>query len=92
MKCLTYRIEEKKYGTYFLSSRTFYLRPWRCGTTRWGDIMGAGEASAEQMRDFLGQKNERALTDFSNIAESYIEYANKEGVNHDVAFCQMCVD
>lgn len=56
-------------------------------------IMGQGIASAEQLANFLQANNSGDFTTrFSNIAQLYIEEAEKEGVNPDIAFCQMCLE
>ncbi|GAB4385122.1 MAG: hypothetical protein Kow00121_49660 [Elainellaceae cyanobacterium] len=58
-----------------------------------GRIMGQGLASSEQLADFLKSNNSGDfLSRFSDIARLYIEEARKEGVNHDIAFCQMCLE
>ena len=54
-------------------------------------IMGMGNATTEQLTSFLENYNNKATDDFPNIAQIYIEEAEKEGVNYDVAFSQMCL-
>jgi hypothetical protein len=56
-------------------------------------IMGEGKVSAEQLARFLGEINpgaDRAFVD--KLAGYYITEAAAEGVNHDVAFAQMCLE
>ncbi|MDX2099485.1 MAG: glucosaminidase domain-containing protein, partial [Leptolyngbyaceae cyanobacterium bins.59] len=55
-------------------------------------IMGQGYSTEVQMMMFLKSNNEVALTQFPDIPKLYREEASIEGVNHDVAFCQMCVE
>lgn len=56
-------------------------------------IMGQGLSSIEQLLDFLKSNNSGDfISRFPDIARLYIEEAKKEGVNHDIAFCQMCLE
>jgi len=56
-------------------------------------IMGKGNVSAEKLALFLLQNNSKADGDFARkLAGLYIEEAAFEGVNHDVAFSQMCLE
>lgn len=55
-------------------------------------IMGHGNTSEVQLMMFLKANNESALNEFSEIAKLYREEATIEGVNYDIAFCQMCVE
>jgi N-acetylmuramoyl-L-alanine amidase/Mannosyl-glycoprotein endo-beta-N-acetylglucosaminidase len=55
-------------------------------------IMCLGHANTTQLNDFLIANNPEALAQFPNLAEIYIEEANAEGVNHDLAFAQMCLE
>jgi|GEM_PF-1212516 len=58
-----------------------------------GRIMGRGLTSAEQLATFLKLNNSGDFaTRFPNLARLYVEEAAKEGVNHDIAFCQMCLE
>jgi hypothetical protein len=41
---------------------------------------------------FLKANNERALNAFPDLAKLYRQEAKIEGVNHDIAFCQMCLE
>jgi len=57
------------------------------------NIMGKGNVSAEKLALFLLQNNTKADGDYvRNLARFYIEEAAIEGVNHDVAFSQMCLE
>jgi len=57
------------------------------------NIMGKGNVSAEKLALFLLQNNSRADGNYvRNLAKYYIEEAAIEGVNHDVAFSQMCLE
>lgn len=56
------------------------------------EIMGFGNASEVQMNTFLESTNEEAAEKLSLLAKLYIEEARSEGVNYDIAFCQMCLE
>lgn len=56
-------------------------------------IMGDGQLSAKRLASFLWFNNpnvdvEKAL----QLAKKYIEEAKTEGINHDIAFSQMCLE
>jgi hypothetical protein len=56
-------------------------------------IMGAGKVPAKKLSRFLKENNPRADRAFSDrLAEYYVHEAALEGVNHDVAFAQMCLE
>ena len=56
-------------------------------------IMGKGMAAEEKLAHFLLSNNTKADSDFvRSLAGIYIEEAAVEGVNHDVAFAQMCLE
>ncbi|MFE4105862.1 hormogonium tapered terminus morphoprotein TftA [Almyronema epifaneia] len=55
-------------------------------------IMGHGNTSEVQLMMFLKGNNERALDTFADLPKLYREEATIEGVNYDIAFCQMCVE
>jgi hypothetical protein len=56
-------------------------------------IMGKGKISAEQLVRFLEGNNPGADKTFTRrLAAYYIDEAALEGVNHDVAFAQMCLE
>lgn len=55
-------------------------------------IMGLGNATEEQLKTFLEQHNPESLQQFPNLPKLYIEQATEEGINHDIAFCQMCLE
>ena len=56
-------------------------------------IMGEGQVNAREMALFLVQNNPRLQMSFAlQFARLYIEEASFEGVNHDVAFVQMCLE
>jgi len=57
------------------------------------NIMGKGMAAAEKMALFLIQNNPQADNSFvHSLAVFYTEESAFEGVNHDVAFAQMCLE
>ncbi|MBF2019637.1 MAG: glucosaminidase domain-containing protein [Hydrococcus sp. C42_A2020_068] len=55
-------------------------------------IMGQGNTSDVQMMIFLKANNENALDKFSDLPKIYREEGTIEGVNYDIAFCQMCLE
>ena len=55
-------------------------------------IMGKGITSDLQMLMFLKQNNENATKPYKDLPRFYKEEAAIEGVNHDIAFCQMCLE
>jgi hypothetical protein len=55
-------------------------------------IMGHGSTSEVQLMMFLKANNESALTQFPDLPKLYLDEAKLEGVNPDIAFCQMCIE
>lgn len=55
-------------------------------------IMGKGITSDVQLLMFLKGNNENATELYKDLPRFYREEAAIEGVNHDVAFCQMCLE
>jgi len=56
-------------------------------------IMGQGKVSADKKAQFLLQNNPAADKAFvKSLARYYVEEASFEGVNHDIAFAQMCLE
>lgn len=56
-------------------------------------IMGQGKVSAENLSAFLLRSNEQIDPVYLKMLSLlYIEEASFEGVNHDVAFAQMCLE
>lgn len=56
-------------------------------------VMSCGMAKSYDLASFLLQVHPEAdVSEVSAIAEHYIKEAGIEGVNHDVAFCQMCLE
>jgi hypothetical protein len=56
-------------------------------------IMGTGLITAAGLADFLLAANPGADEDFvRQLAGYYVEEAAAEGVNHDIAFSQMCLE
>jgi hypothetical protein len=57
------------------------------------DIMGTGVVPAERLARFLRLNNPDADGDFVRaLSGYYVEEAAAEGVNHDTAFAQMCLE
>ena len=56
-------------------------------------IMSKGNVSAEKMALFLLKNNPAINSDYAHIlTRIYVEEAAFEGVNHDIAFVQMCLE
>ncbi|MEM9927570.1 MAG: N-acetylmuramoyl-L-alanine amidase [Cyanobacteria bacterium P01_D01_bin.50] len=55
-------------------------------------IMSRGATSEVQLQIFLRDNNQNALVKFPDLPKLYREEAAAEGVNHDIAFCQMCLE
>lgn len=55
-------------------------------------IMGRGKTSDVHLIMFLTTNHDRALDTFSDLPKFYREESAIEGVNHDIAFCQMCLE
>jgi hypothetical protein len=56
-------------------------------------ILGTGRVVPEELAAFLLSTNPQAGEEFSaDLARFYTEEAEIEGVNHDVAFAQMCLE
>jgi len=57
------------------------------------EIMGRGMAAEDKLALFLMLNNSKIDASFArSLAGIYIEEAAAEGVNHDVAFAQMCLE
>ncbi len=56
-------------------------------------IMSSGRASEAELNRFLRANNQgNFVSKFPDLPKLYIEEAADEGVNHDIAFCQMCLE
>lgn len=55
-------------------------------------IMSHGSTTEFHLTLFLRTENENALELFPNLPALYREEATIEGVDYDIAFCQMCVE
>ncbi|MEL6470658.1 MAG: N-acetylmuramoyl-L-alanine amidase [Cyanobacteria bacterium J06623_4] len=55
-------------------------------------IMSHGSTTELHLKIFLRSENENALDRFPDLAQLYREEATIEGVDYDIAFCQMCVE
>ena len=55
-------------------------------------IMGHGYTSEVQLMMFFKSHHPEGLTQLPEIPKLYREEAAIEGVNHDIAFCQMCLE
>ncbi|MFM7601978.1 MAG: N-acetylmuramoyl-L-alanine amidase [Pseudanabaena sp.] len=75
------------------TTRTLHLKTiFKVFTGQIDQIMGVGNASEVQLLMFLKNNNETALTNYGDLPRLYREEAEIEGVNHDIAFCQMCIE
>ena len=67
------------------------VRPWKPAVPEY--IMGKGLIHPEDLSAFLVGSNPRIEKEFvENLAFIYAEETAIEGVNHDVAFAQMCLE
>ena len=74
-------------------SHTVSLRSnLQSGSREFNKIMSPGNTSEVQLQLFLKNNNENALKQFPDLPKLYREEASLEGVNYDIAFCQMCVE
>lgn len=55
-------------------------------------IMSNSYTSEVQLQLFLRNNNESAIVQFPDLPKLYREEATIEGVNYDIAFCQMCLE
>lgn len=81
--------------TWDAPTRTIRLRS-RTGTQfcpgSMDRIMGNGSTSDTQLTLFLQSVNQGAVNTYRDLPRLYREEAAIEGVNHDIAFCQMLVE
>ncbi|AEF80772.1 glucosaminidase domain-containing protein [Leadbettera azotonutricia] len=57
------------------------------------EIMGLGMVNEQKMADFLLEANPEVDKNFAlEFARFYIVEAQAEGINHDIAFSQMCLE
>ncbi|MBR8836564.1 MAG: N-acetylmuramoyl-L-alanine amidase [Stigonema ocellatum SAG 48.90 = DSM 106950] len=75
-------------GSHTISLRSnLQIRPGQ-----FDKIISHGNTSEVQLQLFLKNHNENALKLFPDLPKIYREEAIIEEVNHDIAFCQMCVE
>jgi N-acetylmuramoyl-L-alanine amidase len=75
------------------TTRTLYLKTiFKVFIDQIDKIMGVGNTSEVQLLMFLKNNNEAALTNYGDLPLLYREEAAIEGINHDIAFCQMCLE
>jgi N-acetylmuramoyl-L-alanine amidase/Mannosyl-glycoprotein endo-beta-N-acetylglucosaminidase len=55
-------------------------------------IMHQGHTSSTHLDEFLTANHPEVLEKFPDLTAIYIEEAKAEGVNHDLAFAQMCLE
>jgi hypothetical protein len=89
-------VELREYSiamTWEASSRTLSLRSiLQICPGQIDRIMSHGNASEVQLQIFLRNNNDNAIMQFPDLSKLYREEAVLEGVNHDIAFCQMCLE
>jgi N-acetylmuramoyl-L-alanine amidase len=78
--------------TWDQATTTVSLRSRRDILAGIGKIMGRGQTTAQQITVFLTKNNSKAIAQFPNLPQIYVQEAAAEGVNHDLAFCQMCLE
>ena len=77
------------------NTRTLKLRPASALNICPGTIdliMSHGSTTELTLSTFLRNENKSALDTFPDLAKLYREEATIEGVDYDIAFCQMCVE
>jgi N-acetylmuramoyl-L-alanine amidase len=75
------------------STRTVTLNPIpRTVLGQIDQIMSQGHTSEEHLKAFLESNNRDGLSQFQDLHKLYREEAAIEHVNHDIAFCQMCLE
>ena len=77
------------------STRTLQLKPASALSICPGTIdviMSHGSTTELHLTSFLRSENEKALDLFADLPEIYRQEATIEGVDYDIAFCQMCVE
>ncbi len=76
-------------------TRTLQLRPASVLSVCPGTIdviMSHGSTTETQLAIFLRSENDRALDLFPDLPKIYRQEGTIEGVDYDIAFCQMCVE
>ncbi len=77
------------------STRTLQLRPASALNICPGTIdliMSHGSTTELNLKIFLRNENESGLSTFPDLPKLYREEATIEGVDYDIAFCQMCLE
>lgn len=78
--------------TWDQATTTVSLRSRRDILAGIGKIMSRGQTTTQQITVFLTKNNSKALAQFPNLPQIYVQEAAAESVNHDLAFCQMCLE
>lgn len=84
-------------GTYYLDQYIFSISRESVPQPKFHlknlKIMGTGKSSPFMMAEFLESHNPKiSKAKALKIAHIYVQEADKEGVNYDVAFSQMCLE
>ncbi len=77
------------------ATRTLQLRPVSVLNICPGSIdviMSHGSTTETQLAIFLRNENDKALDRFPDLPKLYRQEGTIEGVDYDIAFCQMCVE
>ena len=75
------------------ATRTVLLRSiLRLCPGQFDRIVGHGNTTEVQLTIFLRGENENAIDNFAELPKLYREEAATEGISHDIAFCQMCLE
>ncbi len=61
-------------------------------TDEFDRLIGVGHTNASHLKEFLSANHPEAQMLFPQLTEVYIEEARAEGINHDLAFAQMCLE
>lgn len=74
------------------ATRTLMIRTMLQISRSLHEITGRGYTTEVQLLMFLKARNEVGLSRFPDIARLYLEEGLSEGISHDIAFAQMCVE
>jgi hypothetical protein len=73
------------------NSRMYYQNNYN--TSKPVPIMGRGRATTKQLLEFFSATNRHFHKNYvKKVIRTYVQESRIEGVNSDVAFCQMCIE
>ncbi len=55
-------------------------------------ILGQGQTTSDQLYDFLAANNQHVPAQLAGLSQIYVQECAIEGVSHDLAFMQMCLE